>query len=170
MQVRVNINEVDVARVKVGQPAEIKVDSVPGRVFHGRVAAISSAAIGKSLKRDATAASSGSAGVVRFEVKVAVANPDKRLRPGMTAVVDIIRDRREKVLTLPAEAIKPGNKVALVTGVGEAKKVVNTPVKIGLKNDAEVEILGGVSEGDTVEIPKIDASDRRKINFGRGGD
>lgn len=170
MQVRVNINEVDVARIKAGQPAEIHVDSVPGQIFKGRVTAISSAAIGKSLKRDAAAASTGSAGVVRFEVKVTVANPDKRLRPGMTAVVDIIRDRRMKVLTLPAEAIQPGNKVAVVAGIGAARKATNTPIKVGLKNDAEVEIVSGLAEGDTVEIPKINAKDRRKINFGRPED
>ena len=167
MQVRVNINEVDVARVKNGQPAEIRVDSVPKTTFSGRVSAISSAAIGKSLKQAAGTAA-GSAGVVRFEVKVVVANPDKRLRPGMTAVVDIIRDRHKNVLTLPAEAIKPGNKVAFVTGTGKDQKITDKAVKIGLKNDAEVEILSGLAEGDTVEIPKIDAKDRRKINIGGG--
>lgn len=167
MLVRVNINEVDVARVKVGQPVEISVDSVPGKRFAGRVSSISAAAIGKSLKRDAAAAgqSSGSGGVVRFEVKVTVDNADRRLRPGMTAVVDIILDRHKNVLTLPAESIKPGNKVAVVTGPVKEQKATDTKITTGLKNDAEVEILSGVSEGDTVEIPKINAKDRRTIKI-----
>lgn len=167
MLVRVNINEVDVARVKVGQPVEISVDSVPGKRFAGRVSSISAAAIGKSLKRDAAAAgqSSGSGGVVRFEVKVTVDNADRRLRPGMTAVVDIILDRHKNVLTLPAESIKPGNKVAVVTGPVKEQKTTDTKITTGLKNDAEVEILSGVSEGDTVEIPKINAKDRRTIKI-----
>jgi multidrug resistance efflux pump len=167
MLVRVNINEVDVARVKVGQPVEISVDSVPGKRFAGRVSSISAAAIGKSLKRDvaASAQSSGTGGVVRFEVKVTVGNADRRLRPGMTAVVDIILDRHKNVLTLPAESIKPGNKVAVVTGPAKEQKATDAKITTGLKNDAEVEILSGVSEGDTVEIPKINAKDRRKIEF-----
>ncbi len=167
MQVRVNINEVDVARVKVGQPVEISVDSVPGKRYVGRVSAIAAAAIGKSLKRDAASAgqTSGTGGVVRFEVKVTVDNVDRRLRPGMTAVVDIILERHKNVLTLPAEAIKPNDSVSLVAGVGKDRKTGDRKITTGLKNDAEVEITTGVSEGDTVEIPKISAKDRRKIKF-----
>lgn len=167
MLVRVNINEVDVARVKVGQAVEISVDSVPGKRFAGRVSSISAAAIGKSLKRDVASAgqTTGTGSVVRFEVKVTVDNADRRLRPGMTAVVDIILDRHKSVLTLPAEAVKPGNKVAVVTGPKDAQKVNDAKITTGLRNDAEVEVLTGVSEGDTVEIPKIDAKDRRKINI-----
>ncbi len=165
MLVRVNINEVDVARVKVGQPVEISVDSVPGKRFSGRVTSISAAAIGKSLKRDAAAAGQASGGVVRFEVKVTVGNADRRLRPGMTAVVDIILERHKNVLTLPAEAIKTGNKVAVVTGPAKEQKTTDTKITTGLKNDAEVEVKGGIAEGDTVEIPKINAKDRRTIKF-----
>lgn len=170
MQVRVNINEVDVARVQVGQPVEIRVDSIPGKRFTGRVTAISSAAIGQSLKRDATSSATGSAGVVRFEVKVLVGNADRRLRTGMTAVVDIILQRHQNVLTLPAEAVTGGNSVLVVTGAGKERKSHRVTITIGIKNDAEVEVKSGLSEGDTVEIPKIEAKDRRKINLGSRDD
>jgi HlyD family secretion protein len=169
MQVRVNINEVDVARITLGMPVEIKVDGVPNRIFKGRVAAIAPASTGQNQKGQSGSSSSSAGGsqtgVVRFEVKVAVENADRRLRPGMTANVDIILDRKEKTVLLPAEAVRPDGKVTVVTGDGDAVKKEDRPVQVGLKNDAEAQITSGLKPGEKVEIPKIDAKDRRKINF-----
>ncbi|MBC8104426.1 MAG: efflux RND transporter periplasmic adaptor subunit [Cytophagales bacterium] len=164
MQVRVNINEVDVARIRTGMPVEINVDGVPNKTFSGRVAAIAPSSLTENQTSSATQTTSSQGGVVRFEVKVAVVSRDGRLRPGMTAAVGIILNRHAKVLLLPAEALQVGNKVALVTGTGDAATKATRTLTIGLKNDAQVEVLSGLQKGDRVEVPKISAPDRRKIN------
>jgi HlyD family secretion protein len=164
MQVKVNINEVDVARLKVGFPVEVKVDGVEGKTFPGRVATIAPASASQSPT--ASTQNSGNTGVVRFEVKIAVETPDKRLRPGMTAAVKIIVTKKEGIITLPAEAVRPGDKVKVVVGTGEKAKTEERKVTLGLKNDATVEILTGLKAGEKVEVPKVEASDRRKVEMG----
>ena len=166
MQVRVDINEVDVARLRVGMPVEIQVDGVPDRTFSGKVAAVAPSSLSEN---QATASSSQSAssqaGVVRFAMKIAVADRDSRLRPGMTAAVGIILNRHSSVLLLPTEALQSGNKVTVVTGSGDTAVKTVKSVTTGLKNDTKVEILSGLHRGDRVEVPKISAPDRRKVNF-----
>jgi HlyD family secretion protein len=169
MQVRVNVNEVDVAKVRVGQPVDVKVDGAPGKVYAGKVASIAPASL---TANQGTAAGANTTAVVRFEVKIRVANPDARLRPGMTAQAAIILEKRAGTLVLPAEAMQPGDKVTIVTGTEKEKnlKKEEKTIKVGLKNDADVEVLEGLKAGDKVEVPKVDAKDRRKINFGPDGD
>jgi len=163
MQVRVNLNEVDVARVRVGMLVEIKVDGVPDQTFHGRVAAIAPSS--QSERQSASGGQNAQTGVVRFEVKIAVLERNRKLRPGMTAAAAIVLNRRAGVLLLPAEAVPPGNKVTIVTGTGDARKKETRRVTVGLKTDASIQIVSGLQKGDTVEIPKLNASDRRKISF-----
>jgi HlyD family secretion protein len=168
MQVRVNINEVDVARLEVGMPVEIQVDGIPDRTFTGKVAAIAPSSLAENQSTSSGShAASTTGGVVRFAMKVAVANRDARLRPGMTASVGIILNKHSQALLLPAEALQTGSKVTLVTGTGPSLAKTTRTVKIGLKNDAQVEILEGLRKGDIVEIPKVSAPDRRKVNVGR---
>ena len=164
MQVRVNINEVDVSRVRVGQDVDIRIEGMSGQVFHGRVASIAPASTTALSPQGQNTGESGRS-VVRFEVKIAVADRDRRLRPGMTASVEVIQNRKRNVLLLPQEAVRD-NAVILVTGTGE--KAVKKPrrVQTGLKDIASVEIVSGLKQGDRVEIPRIDAKDRRRIDIG----
>lgn len=163
MQVKVNINEVDVTRLRVGLPVEISVDGVEGKTFAGHVYTIAPASASQAPGQSAQ---SGSAGVVRFEVKITVDTPDKRLRPGMTAAAKIIVTKKDKILTLPAEALRPGDKVKVIVGEGEKAKTEERSVTLGLKNDSMVEITSGLKAGDKVEVPKVEASDRRKVEMG----
>ncbi|MDX1933368.1 MAG: efflux RND transporter periplasmic adaptor subunit [Capsulimonadales bacterium] len=163
MQVRVNVNEVDVARLKVNLPVEIKVDSIPGVTFKGHVTDIAPSSIG-SAASGTSGSSSGQQAVVRFEVKVRVDTPDQRLRPGMTAAVNIILDRHENVTILSNEALREGDKVMVVTGTGKDMKTTERVLKIGIRNYGEAEVLEGLKPGEKVEVPKIVAKDRRKIN------
>jgi HlyD family secretion protein len=166
MQVRVNINEVDVARLRVGMPVEIQVDGVPNKTFAGKVAAIAPSSLAENQATSGSQNASTQTGVVRFAMKVAVASRDARLRPGMTAAVGVILNKHPRALLLPAEALQTGNKVTLVTGTGDAAKKETRTVTVGLKNDVTVEVLGGLRKGDRIEVPKISAPDRRKINVG----
>lgn len=165
MQVRVNVNEVDVVRVRNGQQVEIRADGVPDKIFPGRVAAIAPSSLAENQQTSSSGGGGGSSAVVRFEVKVEVVSPDRRLRPGMTASVGILLARRKNTLLLPTEALRPGNKVTVITGTGETLKKEERTIKIGLRNDATVEVLSGLTEKDKVEVPKVEASDRRKVEF-----
>ena len=162
MQVKVNVNEVDVAKLKVGLPVEIKVDSIPDTKFAGTVTAISPS----SNASNSTSTTSNSQAVVRFEVKITVTTPDARLRPGMTAAVDIVLERHTNVTLIAAEALRPGDRVAVVTGSGKDVVKTERSVKVGLKNYGQAEIVDGLKPDETVEVPKITAKDRRKINVG----
>ena len=162
MRVKVNINEVDVARVKVGMLVEISVDGVPGKTFAGTVAAISPASLDSN---SATAGSGGANAVVRFEVKIAVTNPTRKLRPGMTASADILINQHKNTLLLPAEALRPKDTVLVVRGTSAAPAKETKTLQIGLRTDSTVEVLSGVSAGDKVEVPEVEAADRRKISF-----
>lgn len=164
MQVKVNVNEVDVARLSLGLPVEIRVDGVPDKTFQGRVVALAPASLTSAQAGQNNSNSSGSA-IVRFEVKIAVTERDKRLRPGMTATVDILLSRKANIVVLPAEALLPGNKVVVVTGKDATLKKEERLVQVGLRDDARVEILSGLRAGEAVEVPKIEAKDRRKINL-----
>lgn len=163
MQVKVNVNEVDVSRLSVGLPVEIRVDGIPDTVFQGRVVSLAPASLTSNQQSSASSGASGN--IVRFEVKIGVTQPDKRLRPGMTANVDILLNKKENVTVLPAEALRPGNKVMVVTGTGEKAQKVERAVEVGLKDEARVEILSGLKPGDKVEVPKLDAKDRRTIKM-----
>jgi len=162
MQVKVNVNEVDVSRLSVGLPVEIRVDGIADKAFQGRVVSLAPASLG-STQQGASASASGN--IVRFEVKIAVTERDKRLRPGMTANVDILLNKKSNITVLPTEALLPGNKVIVVTGTGEKAVKTERTVEIGLKDEARVEILSGLKPGDKVEVPKLDAKDRRTIKM-----
>lgn len=164
MQVKVNVNEVDVSRLSVGLPVEIRVDGIQEVTFHGRVVSLAPASL-TSTQQSQTSSASGN--IVRFEVKIAVTERDKRLRPGMTAGVDILLNKKDSVLVLPAEALRPGNKVMVVTGTGEKVQKIERSVTLGLKDEARVEIISGLKPGDKVEVPKLDAKDRRTIKMDR---
>lgn len=169
MQVRTNVNEVDVVKVKVGQPVEIRVDGVRNVTFHGVVASKAPASLTSSQAGATnTAASASSNQVVRFEVKVRVTDGDARLRPGMTASVDILLDRKTKVTKIPTEAIRPDETVMIMTGTKEKPILTPRKVTLGLRSDSATEIISGIKPGEKIEVPKIDAKDRRKVNFQDG--
>lgn len=169
MQVRTNVNEVDVVKVNVGQPVEIRVDGVRDVTFHGVVASKAPASLTSSQAGATnTAASATSNQVVRFEVKVRVTDGDARLRPGMTASVDILLDRKSKVTRIPTEAIRPDETVMIMTGTKEKPVLTPRKVTLGLRSDSVTEVISGLKPGEKVEVPKIDAKDRRKVNFQDG--
>lgn len=169
MQVRTNVNEVDVVKVNVGQPVEIRVDGVRDVTFHGVVASKAPASLSSSQAGATnTAASATSNQVVRFEVKVRVTDGDARLRPGMTASVDILLDRKSKVTRIPTEAIRPDETVMIMTGTKEKPVLTPRKVTLGLRSDSVTEVISGLKPGEKVEVPKIDAKDRRKVNFQDG--
>ncbi len=140
MQIRAGVNEVDVGKIRDGQDVNIDVDAYPNATFHGVITHIAPAA------RDEQ-------GVKIFDVEIDITDSDQRLRPGMTANIEIQGDHREGVLTVPVEAVfkKGGDYVVYV--VDEATgETTQRDVTVGISNISSTEIVDGLSEGETVTL------------------
>jgi RND family efflux transporter MFP subunit len=140
------IDEIDITRVSVGQPAIIKVDALPGRDLRGSVRFVSPFGTLQS-------------GVVNFPVEIYMDKDENTegLRGGLTATADIITGLRENVLQVPNRAIKglAGDYwVDVVTNASTAA-TEKRPVKTGLQNKKSTEIISGLKEGEKVLIEAI---------------
>jgi HlyD family secretion protein len=93
MQVEASIDESDVARVRLGQPASFTVDAFPGRGFEGQVRQVRKAAV-------------NSQNVITYVAVVGFTNESNQLLPGMTANVRIVTDTRDDVLKVPNAALR----------------------------------------------------------------
>ena len=93
MQVDTNVDEADVGRLQVGQPATFTVDAFPGRFFTGAITQVRKAA--QILQN-----------VVTYDVVVSADNSDLKLLPGMTANIRVVTDQRENALRIPNAALR----------------------------------------------------------------
>jgi HlyD family secretion protein len=151
----VDVGEVDVVNVALGQPAEVRVDALGESVQQGEVVEIAT-----SGRQDS------SQGVIRFQVKIAINDPDRRLRPSMTAKVNILTAEHADVLAVPIQAVvkrhfgadgkelppgrTKGGTEKEVVYVVKAGKAAATPVETGISDDLWVEIRSGLQEGAKV--------------------
>lgn len=140
----VNIPEIDINRIKVGQPVEITFDAILEKAYQGIVTEVGS--VGNPVE-----------GAINFKVKIRLIEPDTQIKTGMTAAVNIIVNKLENVLTVPNRAVrlKDGQRVVYVLRSGRLTAEV---VKIGASSDTLTEILeGNISEGETIVLnPPID--------------
>jgi HlyD family secretion protein len=125
MVVKVYVNEVDIGKIKVGQPAVIEVSTFPDKKYEGRVSEVAPS----GQFRD---------NVIKFEVVVEVLGSPSELRPGMTADVDIIVDDRDDVLQLPIEAVLDKNIMIVRASLREEDLK-----KFSVNDRVEVETLMG---------------------------
>lgn len=93
MQIEASVVEADIAKVKEGQVVEFSVDSFPDEIFYGIVTQVRNEAITTS-------------NVVTYEVIIEIDNRDLRLKPGMTANVEVITAQKENVLLVPNKALR----------------------------------------------------------------
>lgn len=161
MQVNTNVDESDIGRVRLGQEATFTVDSYPGQTFQGKVVQIRQAPV---IQQN----------VVTYDVVIAVANPDLKLMPGMTANVKVLVAEKANVLKVPNAALRfrpplaggrelPGGAVQAAASRrrGEEQQVwvlVNgqlkpIPVKLGMTDGAFTEVVeGALHEGQEVVV------------------
>jgi HlyD family secretion protein len=175
MLIKININEVDIPKVKTGLLTEVSLDSVKGTVFPAVVRKVATSA----LSNDTAGQGGGggnSQGVVRFPVEIRVDRTDKRLKPGMSARCAIIVGRRTNVLRVPINCVQTaGGKsfVMLVTSTMKDGKPVETATKrevvTGLRGDDFVEIVSGVKEKDRVRANPFTGPARKTIEINMGG-
>ena len=106
MEVRVKVNENDIVNVKVGDHAIVTVDAFPGRKFNGAVREISSSSLSSgAVSSQAALAASASDEVTNFLVKISITDRDAKLRPGMSATVDIETQTVANVVTVPIQSV-----------------------------------------------------------------
>ncbi len=96
MQVKAEVSEADIGRVKQGAPVTFTVDAYPGREFKGSVVQV----------RSAPDAGETASNVVVYGVLVTADNPDEVLKPGMTATVEILAEKIEDATVIPSQALR----------------------------------------------------------------
>ncbi len=139
LQVSVNLSEIDVAQIKIGQTADITLDALPDQSFKGHVVAVAPAGVNTQ-------------GVVNFPVTVQFDKADPAVKPGMTANVTITVDQRANVLIVPNRAIHTVRNQHYVTVMRNGKPT-EVEVQTGLSGDRGTEILGNtLKAGDIVVL------------------
>jgi|SRR5579863_6870 len=154
MQVDTNVDESDIGNISAGQGATFTVDAYPGTTFRGQVAAVRQAPINAQ-------------NVVTYDVVIAVANPDLKLLPGMTANARILTAKLDNALKVlnavlrahPSAAVETrlglpptpaGKQQVYVLSQGKPKAV---PVTFGLSDGKSTAVTaGGLHEGDQVVV------------------
>jgi HlyD family secretion protein len=162
MEAEVNVDESDVTSIAVGQPAEIEVDAMLGQPLAGVVSEISSSANTSGLGTTEQK--------TEFTVKIAIVDPPRTLRPGMTASADIITRTNDHALSVPLQSVAVRT-VDQLTRKGETRadaeklyrpdrdgfveivfvlekgRATARQVKTGIQSDELIEILSGLPEG-----------------------
>jgi macrolide-specific efflux system membrane fusion protein len=142
LQVDAYVDETDIGKVRVGLEATFSVDAYPDREFRGKVTAIYPKAL---IQQN----------VVTYDVVIAIDNGEGLLRPDMTANTTITVARREKVLTVPNQAVRRENGDRVVF-VQEGDRLVRRPVKTGWKDKTYTEVLSGLKEGERVVVGEVE--------------
>lgn len=173
VRMRVNVDEADMANVRPGELAQIRVDAIPSRTFDGVVEKIEPSAVVDQ-------------GVTFFPVLVSIDNHERLLMPGMNGEVTIIAERRPNVVAIPVDAVRGANELvaiarvfdleadslreqinpallpAVATGTGggahftvvalRAGGYEMRAVRTGATDLEWVEVLDGIREGDRVVL------------------
>ena len=140
--VKGKVDESDIGKVYLGQPARIKVESFKDKTFFGKVTKISPMGVEKD-------------NVTTFEVRVSINNPGGELKAEMTANAEIILEEHKNVLQIPEGAIlyDKDKKASVEIPDSKAKDgKKKLAVNIGISNGAKTELLSGLKEGDQVVL------------------
>ena len=174
----VKVDETDIVNVKLDQVVDITIDAIPGKTFKGHVLEIGNTAILRSTGLAASQSAISSQEAKDFKVVVALDNPPSEIRPGLSCTSKIITSVREKVVSIPIQALtvrqkgdlepkKEGQKdtppptadpVAMkarkeeVQGVFviAGEKAVFRKVETGITGATDIEVLNGLKEGDEI--------------------
>ncbi|HEX4496034.1 MAG TPA: efflux RND transporter periplasmic adaptor subunit [Thermoanaerobaculia bacterium] len=176
--IRVNLNEVDIAKVNVGQPVRVTLDAYPQKIFTGKVRFVAPAA--KVVDK-----------IKVFEIEVALDHLDPAFRTGMSANVEILGEQRANALSIPLEALqrRDGQTVVYRLKVGLPAKEIDkareslqgrskfvwlsenwkgyfepVPVNAGIATLERVEIVNGLRAGDQVALEDVTRKQVEKDN------
>jgi HlyD family secretion protein len=134
------VDEADIGKVYMSQPARIKVESFKDKTFLGKVTKIAPLGVEKD-------------NVTTFEVRVSIDNPGGELKANMTANAEILLDEHKNVLTVPEQAVMYDNNRNATVEVPDSKQKTGrrkVSIQAGISNGTKTEILSGLNSGDTV--------------------
>ena len=157
MKVSVSVDEQDILNLSVGQTAQVTLDAVDGETFEGTVTAVN------------TASGEAANGVTKYTAEVTMDKTDQMLQ-GMNASVVVTISSAEDCLMIPEAALQENGKTTTVYTTYDASTGTyggETEVTTGVSDGTSVEILSGLSEGDTVYYSYTESS---SDSFGFGMD
>jgi HlyD family secretion protein len=174
----VKVDETDIVNVQLGQTADVTVDALPGRTFKGYVTEVGDQALLRTTGLATSQSTTGTEEAKDFKVVVTLQIPSDDLRPGLSCTAKITTARKPSALTIPIQALvsrdpavekiyadhngKPGDNIVLpahttpVQGVyvtradGRTLRAFFVPVTTGVTGTTEIEVTGGLQEGDEI--------------------
>jgi HlyD family secretion protein len=176
----VKVDETDIVNVHLGQPADVTIDAIPHKIFHGVVSEIGDNAIVRSTGVATSQATSTSEEAKDFKVVVTLTDPPADLRPGLSSTAKITTATRGNVLSVPIQALTvrtqadliPKDKNASKSSVEAANSAPTDPSKLkeeiqgvfvirnkkaefvsvdtGISGTTDIEVVKGLQEGDEV--------------------
>jgi HlyD family secretion protein len=175
----VKVDETDIVNVHLGQSAEVTIDAIPHKIFHGIVSEIGDNAIVRSTGVATSQATSTSEEAKDFKVVVTLSDPPADLRPGLSSTAKVTTATRDNVLSIPLQALtvrtradlmpKEKNADRSVQAAASApvdaskskeevqgvfvihnKKAEFVPVDTGISGTTDIEITKGLRDGDEV--------------------
>ena len=142
MQVRIQVHEADINKLKVGQLTKVTMDTYPGLVLEGKVSKIASIAGGAMRMYNPSTAS-----VKKFAVEITLTSKTEvTLKPGISAKAEIHIDKLENVLFVPLQCIFLENGLHYCYVADRDHRAVKREIKVGLMNDTYVEITEGLEQ------------------------
>jgi len=137
--VKLQVSEVDIYRLQVGQAVTLTLEAVPGKEYHGVVIEVPAVGVVEE-------------GVTSFVVQVEIRDPDSRVRPGMSASALIQVAEIRDALLIPTRAVRfvDGRRVVYLIRQGQPRAV---EVRLGEASASEVQVLeGDLEEGDLIVL------------------
>jgi HlyD family secretion protein len=142
MELSAEVDEIDIAGVKLGQRAVISVDALPDKQLEGVVTLVSSV---PTIE----------AGLVQYKVKIGFDVPQGLdLKVGMSATADIIIQQRSNVLLVPVRAIERDSQGKPMVWVSINQQIEPRSIITGISDGVQTEILSGLGDGETVVVKK----------------
>ena len=140
----VHVDETDIVNVKLGQPAEVAIDAIPDKTFHGTVTEIGDNAIVRSTGVATTQSTTGSEEAKDFKVVVTVTDPPQNLRPGLSTTAKITTATRQKTVAIPIQALTVRQAKDLKDDAGKKKSGTVEAASSADETDADKKEIQGV--------------------------
>jgi len=135
----ITLNEVDIAKVKLGQKVDITFDALDDLSIVGEVAEIDTLG-------------TVSQGVVSYNVKISFDTEDGRVKPGMSITANIIVESANNVIVVSSSAVKTMGDKSFVQVMLENGTIERKNIEIGITDDVSIEIKNGINEGDKIVV------------------
>jgi HlyD family secretion protein len=175
----VRVDETDIVNIAIGQPAEVTIDALPGKTFHGEITEIGDNAIVRSTGLATSQSAASSQEAKDFKVVITLKDAPERIRPGLSTTAKITTGTAKQALSIPIQALTIRDKADLEAQTVKGPKATPAPaapattakkekeelqgvfvirnkkaefqvVKTGLTGTTEIEVKDGLKAGDEI--------------------